>query len=789
LNALTLVGSSDDADVEAGGTSTETSSLVTVNATVGTTYYVQTDGNSRSGLPPMNARFVLTLNDSVWQGVMAATVTCSPTIGPDGAVYVGSADGFLHAFNADGTRRWPAINLNGATLDTSAAALASDGTLYFGTGPRATQANSARLYAYNSTTGARKWEIVVGTGVNANNAVGLGPDGTIYVHSDEGRLFAYTDRGSSVAQKWSAAVPGNSYAGASIAADGTIYLGCDDTSLTNPVHRLFAFNPADGTTKWSFAVDSPIYSSAAIDASGNIYFGTLTSGRLYSVTPAGLQRWIYRGATLGNSSSPALSPDGGTVYFAGYDGLVHAVETATGAARWTFRLGNEVRASSPAVDASGVIYIGCYDGLVYAINPNGTLKHTWATGDIVRSSPAIAGQNLYVGSNDQHLYVFETGSSGTSSAWSQYRQNARRTGRADPESFTVVTLPASQLAIEGLPLTLNVVVSGEGPFTYQWSKDGAPIAGATAATYRVTSVTAATAGTYAVTIKDPQRTLTTAPALIRVEPLNAGRLTNLSVRTSAGIAEQTLTVGFVLSGTPDKAVLIRAIGPTLGEFGVTDALSDPLLQLYSGQSVLTTNDNWSNSANGDAPIALADAFAVSGAFALRAGSLDAALVRSMNGGNYTAQITGASGTGIALAEIYDIAPASGARLVNVSARAQVGTGNNILIAGFNVSGNVPKQVLIRGVGPALSAFGVDGLLANPRLDLYRGTTLLQGNDDWGGGTTLTNVFAQIGAFGLGSASSRDAALLVTLPPGSYTAQVSGVGNTTGVALVEVYEVP
>ena len=788
LNSLTLVDSSDDADAEAGGTSTATSSLVTINATAGTTYYVQVDGNARSGLPPLNARFVLTLNDTLWQGVAAANITCAPTVGTDGAIYVGSTDGFLHGFNADGTRRWPAISLGDAALDTSAAALAPDGTLYFGTGPNSTQANSAKLYAFNSVTGAKKWEIVVGTGVNANNAVALGADGTIYVHSDEGRLFAFGDNGTSAAQKWSAVVPGNSYASASIAPDGTIYLGCDDTSVTNPVHRLVALNPTDGSTKWSFPVDNPIYSSAAIDADGNVYFGTLSSGRLYSVTSAGLQRWIYRGANLGMSSSPALSPNGRTVYFGGYDGILHAIDTTTGAARWTYRLGNEVRSSSPAVDANGVIYLGCYDGLLYAVNPDGILKRTWATGNIIRSSPAIAGRTLCVGSNDERLYVVDLGA-GASGPWSQYRQNSRRTGRASNEVFTIVTAPQSQTAVLGLTLTLNVVVAGEGPFTYEWLKDGRPIAGATSASYNVSNVSTATAGSYSVTITDPQRSLTTAPAAITVEPINPGRLTNLSVRTSAGVADQTLTVGFVLSGTTAKPMLIRAIGPSLSDFGVTGSLADPQLQVFAGPEVLTTNDNWASPEPGDTLSAISSAFAAAGAFALRPESLDAALVRSMNGGSYTAQVTGAAGTGIALAEIYDTAPMAGARLVNVSARAQVGTGSGVLIAGFTVSGNVPKQVLIRGIGPTLSRFNVGGVLANPRLDLYRGTTLLQGNDDWGGTAALSSAFAQVGAFTLASGASRDAALLVTLPPGSYTAQLTGVGNTTGVALVEVYEVP
>jgi hypothetical protein len=292
-----------------------------------------------------------------------------------------------------------------------------------------------------------------------------------------------------------------------------------------------------------------------------------------------------------------------------------------------------------------------------------------------------------------------------------------------------------------------------------------------------------------VAVSDPQRSILTPPAAVTVEPANLGRLTNLSVRTGTGTADQTLTVGFVLSGAPDKPVLIRAIGPSLGDFGVTGALSDPRLQLFAGESELMANDNWANPAGGDNAVSLSAAFAAAGAFALRPDSLDAAVIRLMNGGSYTAQVTGGSGSGIALAEIYDTAPAAGARLVNVSARAQVGTGNGILIAGFNVSGNVPRQVLVRGVGPSLGAFGVEGVLANPRLDLYRGNVLVQSNDNWGGTATLSTAFARAGAFALGSGATQDAALLVSLSPGSYTAQVSGVGNTTGVALIEVYELP
>ncbi|WP_414660062.1 S8 family serine peptidase [Horticoccus sp. 23ND18S-11] len=787
LNALTLVGSSDDYEEESGGTSANTSALVTVNAVGGTTYTIQVDGNARGGSPPTIAPFTLTLNDSLWQGFAGSSITCAPTIGPDGAVYVGSTDGFFHAFNADGTRRWPAIDLSSSSQDTSAAALAPDGTLYFGSGRNALQAGTARLRAYNSTTGAKKWEVVVGTGVNANNAVALGADGTIYVHSDEGRLFAYTDTGTTAQQKWSVAIPGTSYASVSIGADGTIYLGCDDPALTNPVHRLFALNPATGETKWSFPVDNPIYTAAAIDAAGNLYFGTLSSGRLYSVTPNGLQRWIYRGATLGTSSSPAFSPSGTTVYFAGYDGVLHAVDTTTGAPRWTFKLGKEVRASSPAVDANGVIYIGSYDGLIYAVNPDGTLKRTWSTGNIVRSSPAIAGRTLYIGSNDQQLYAFDIGT-GTAGPWTQYRQNARRTGRASASTITLFASPVSQTAVLGFPLTLSVVAGGSGTLTYEWRKDGVLIPGATAASYTIATVTAGSAGSYSVAVTDTQGTVASAPAMITVEAGQPGQLTNLSVRTTAGSGEQTLAVGFVVAGAPTAAknVLIRAIGPTLADFGVTGVLADPQLQLFSEGTVLASNDQWGVPAGGAA--ALANTFTGVGAFALRPDSLDAAILRAANPGVYSAQITGVTGSGIALAEVYDTNSGSGARLVNLSARAAVGTGSGVLIAGFTISGNVPKRVLIRGIGPTLTSFAVSGALPNPRLDLYRGTTVIESNDDWGGTPALSAAFSNVAAFAL-AANSRDAVLLVTLAPGSYTAQVSGVGATTGVALIEIYEMP
>jgi hypothetical protein len=277
-----------------------------------------------------------------------------------------------------------------------------------------------------------------------------------------------------------------------------------------------------------------------------------------------------------------------------------------------------------------------------------------------------------------------------------------------------------------------------------------------------------------------------------------GRLGNLSVRAFAGVGAQTLSLGFVIAGTPHKPVLVRAIGPTLANFAIVDAALDPRLRLVQGAVAFSTNDDWASPEDGG-PRAVADlaaAFASIGAFPLNPASKDAALVSPLAAGAFTAEIELNGAPGLVLAELYDTAPQSGARLVNVSARAQVGQGEQGLVAGFVISSDASVRVLIRAVGPGLEQFGVGGVLADPQLDLFRGAVRIERNDDWASGAAgqpsrevLADVFAQVGAFGLAGAGSRDSALLVALEPGTYSAQITGVGGALGVALVEIYEVP
>lgn len=269
------------------------------------------------------------------------------------------------------------------------------------------------------------------------------------------------------------------------------------------------------------------------------------------------------------------------------------------------------------------------------------------------------------------------------------------------------------------------------------------------------------------------------------------RLASLSTRGIAGSADRTMIAGFAIAGSGPKEVLIRAVGPALTGFGVPGVLANPRLRLFQGATVVMENDDWSS---GGFSLQIADTTARLSAFPLPAGSADAALLVRLDPGVYTAHVTtDNSAAGVALIEVYDTtAGGGGARLISVSTRGNVGSGDNALIVGLAITGNAAKRVLIRGVGAALGDFGVSGTLGDPILSLYNkdGVVIAQ-NDNWSSGTDAAAIAAaasQVQAFPLVQ-GSKDAALLLYLAPGSYTAIVRGVGDTTGVALVEAYEVP
>lgn len=272
------------------------------------------------------------------------------------------------------------------------------------------------------------------------------------------------------------------------------------------------------------------------------------------------------------------------------------------------------------------------------------------------------------------------------------------------------------------------------------------------------------------------------------------RLVNLSSRLRLSGGDPAIT-GLVISGTTSKQVLIRAVGPSLSKLGVRSPVPDPTLELFNaaGGSV-AKNSGWSNDSR------IANAAASVGAFAFTAGSRDAALLVTLAPGAYTAHVRSPN-QGTVLLEMYEVAANAASKpLVNLSTRGTVGTGDDIMVAGLTLSGTEPMKVLIRGVGPGLVVHGVSGVLGNPVLTLHDGASrVIARNDDWGspqGGASVpisgsaaevSAASSKVGAFALDN-GSRDAAMVVTLNPGSYTAIVSGSGGSTGNAMVEVYEV-
>ena len=358
----------------------------------------------------------------------------------------------------------------------------------------------------------------------------------------------------------------------------------------------------------------------------------------------------------------------------------------------------------------------------------------------------------------------------------------------DAVAPVITLLPASQTVIAGSTSTFTVVATGTPPFTYQWSKNGAAIFGADKGSLTIGGVQSSDAGIYIVVVGNVAGFTTSMGATLAVTL--PGRLINLSVLTDIVTAGDDFTLGYVVGGTNTsgaKPLVIRAAGPSLGALGVLGTLDDPKLELFAGSTFTGGNDNWGGSAQLTAALAAVGAFAYTGPL-----SKDAATTANITTRDNSVKVSAVgSGRGTVIAEIYDATSLASfttatPRLINVSVRKHLGS---LLTMGFVVGGSTSAKVLVRGIGPTLGAFGVPGTVADPQLTLFNSSSVKIGeNNDWGGTAPLTAAFASVGAFALPS-TSKDAALLVTLAPGNYTAQVTGVNGTTGVALVEVYEVP
>jgi len=366
-----------------------------------------------------------------------------------------------------------------------------------------------------------------------------------------------------------------------------------------------------------------------------------------------------------------------------------------------------------------------------------------------------------------------------------------------PTPPVITGQPLGRAVLVGGSLTLDVAAESSGTLSYQWRQDGLNLSGQTSQALVLSDVSSSDAGAYDVVLTDAFGTVTSIQATVSVTS-EMGYLTNLSTRSVTSVEPPFVwtTPGFVTRGSGTIDILARAVGPGLGAFLVIGFLPDPLISvqmLGEPKTVIKANDDWEGNDN---LTELEAATLTAGAFDLEAGSKDAAVFTPIASNAYTANIFSQDGatTGVVLGEIYRVGDPvpGGSALVNLSNRGHVGSGSEVMIGGFVVSGSGPVNLLIRGVGPTLKGFGVSGTLEDPLLIVRdKNDSVVKFNDDWeagGLGASLAKISDSVGAFPLGEGSA-DAALLLVLEPGRYTAVLEGLEDGTGTGLVEIYLVP
>ncbi len=606
-----------------------------------------------------------------------------------------------------------------------------------------------------------------------------------------------------------ASYEGYSQTFAQLAAAGITVLACSgdggsnpNPNLTNGYSPLFALGPeypasdpnvagVGGTNltftdSWTYA-DEPAWS--------NIPSGGPVQGQIYLATGGGVSMF----------ARPPWQADGGAV-LASFPASRCVPDVAA------ISIGTAMATNPASVALSAIVLNGTLTGCY------GTSLATpiWA-GIIAAVNQARASNNLGpIGLLGPAIYplhgtkAFNDITTGTNGAYRAGPGYDLCTGLGSPNVANLVRALAGAGSVSGTPpsgtitaavppspvdagaaMAIAASASGSGTLTYQWYLDGVAISGARGPTYGI-AVGAADAGTYSVTITGAGGSTTLGAGTLSVTT-NAW-LTNLSARALVEAGSNILIAGFVTAGPARKSILIRGAGPALGSFGIPNVLPSPVLSLVDSLgSVLRMNSAW------DA--GLSSTFSSLGAFAFQAGSNDTAILAGLPAGAYTAQVSSAdSQDGVAIAEVYDAdATAPASRLVNLSARAFVGTGANILIGGFVIAGTTSETVVVRGVGPALAEFGLNAVLSNPVLSVYDSRGSLVARDaGWSNAVSSSGAaaenatpytFSRVSAFAL-EAGSADSAMVLTLPPGQYTAQLTAAAGSvaaSGIGLVEVYE--
>jgi len=572
----------------------------------------------------------------------------------------------------------------------------------------------------------------------------------------------------------------------------------------NALGSISKITPAGNVS--TFASGFSGINGLACDSSGNLYASNTNPGTIEKITPGGgVSTLVPFGS--GPGVPVGLACDSG--------GNLYAVDATADSISKISPTGNVSNFSSSTLLSEPVFIVLAP---VVSVVPNFVVQPASTTvnaGQSVTLTAAATGLPSYQWSLNGSVISGATSSSltlanvqaanggiytatATDAAGSTVSQSATLTINLPP-AFTVQ--PAPVTIATGRSAVFSALAVGPPAPTYQWMLNGSQISGATDPVLLVSSATAADTGTYACMASNGAGTTSSSSVALTVDPTGtAGYLTNIAARADVGLpagdtGPGVLFGGFAISGNGTKQVLIRGVGPGLSyalpaSFPASSVVADPVLALFNSGSVeINMNDNWGGTA------ALINAFSQTGAFQLQPTSLDAALLVPLPVSGYSAQVSTAGGSaasGTGLVEVYDAGTGPPtARIVNLSARAYVGTGSHILIGGFNIGGTDDETLLVRAVGPGLSDTfpSITNVLAQPVLQIVNSQgVVVYANTGWGGDATIANVANTVGAFPLNPAH-QDSAALVTLPPGSYTALVGGLNGGVGSALVELYDVP
>jgi N-acetylneuraminic acid mutarotase len=546
-------------------------------------------------------------------------------------------------------------------------------------------------------------------------------------------------------------------------------VGGSTSQVVGTVGRVFSYNPATDTFTTLPAAD---------DWPGSQSGGFLPGG--FAV--AGNKLYII-GSFNANAAPPVVTNQ-----------VWQFDPNAASGSRWLARTNYPVaRAYVPAATIGGIIYTAGGSNLDAGgllIDTNDSFKYDPVSGiwTPITNIPRATGETRAVVMNGQ-MWVLGGGRVApnpsnevdvydpVANSWSLQLPftTARRNFPADSDGTSRVFLVGGYDSSGTTPLNTMEIFSAGGGACVSPTPTIPPSPSPTA-TVSATVPPSATPTATATASASPSATVGASPS---PTPITPAQPVNFSTRMKV-FAEQARwgIGGFIITGSGPKNVIIRAIGPSLTRFGITDALADPMLELRGSAGLIAANNNWRDTQQAE----------IEATGLPPTNNLESAIVATLNPGAYTAIVrgNGPNPQGVALIEVYDLNQSSGSQLGNISTRAFVSTDDDIIIAGF-ILGNNPgvDSIIVRGIGPSLSAFGLSPVLANPTLELRDNNgALIFSNNDWQDNPAQAAI---ISAAGLAPSNNLESAIAATLPPGLYTALLAGLNGGTGIGLVEVYD--